>query len=172
MTCDAYRHLTRIAVEVRDTDLLPWIAERLEWTYLPQATVANCQGPGLLPPGWRYPMVVEPDGQVAFADFGSAWGNAGGVEQLKARYTIEKAKLAASDQGFEWEERDGQLVVFQPGGVTVTVSPDGTLEVNRLDLCDADPTVYLQEALGQVIENAFEAYQQHLQSADHVHTQS
>ncbi|MFI5269239.1 MAG: hypothetical protein ACHQ7M_17835 [Chloroflexota bacterium] len=60
MTCDAYRHLTRLAVEIRDVDLLPLIAEQLGWRYLPDATVANVHGPGLLPPGWRYPLVSRP----------------------------------------------------------------------------------------------------------------
>ena len=159
MTCDAYTHLTRVAVEIRDVDLLPVVAEQLAWRYLPETSVANCHGPGLLPPDWRYPLVVQ-DGQVAFADFGNAWGNAAGVEQFKGRYTLERAKRAAAEQGFDFDEADGELVIYQPSGVTVTVRQDGTLEINRLDLTDGDPTVYLQEALGTVVENAYEAHAQ------------
>jgi len=41
MTCDAYEHLTRIAVEVKDLDLLPWVAEQLGWQYREQAVVGR-----------------------------------------------------------------------------------------------------------------------------------
>ena len=160
MTCDAYQHLTRIAVEIRDTELLPEIADQLGWTYREQTAVANCYGPGLLPPGWRYAMVVQ-DGQVAFADFASTEGHQAGVEQLKASYTLACARKAAVAQGYDVEQGDGELVIYQPGGVIVTVRGDGTLELNRLDLVDGDPTVYLQEALGQVVESAFDESHHH-----------
>jgi hypothetical protein len=169
MTCDAYEHLTRIAVEVKDLDLLPWVAEQLSWQYREQAVVANCTGPGVLPPGWRYPIVVQ-DGQVAFADFENAEGNQQGVEQFKARYTLDTAKKAAAAQGFEYDESGGQLVIYQPGGVVVTVRGDGSLEINRLDLTDTDPTVYLQEALGQVIENAYAEHHEHVHAEQVLHT--
>ena len=169
MSCDAYRHLTRIAVEIRDTALLPEIANELGWTYREQAAVANCYGPGLLPPGWRYPIVVQ-DGQLAFADFASAEGNQAGVEQLKAAYTLTCARTAAVSQGFDFEVRDGELVIYQPAGVIVTVRGDGSLELNRLDLVDGDPTVYLQEALGQVLESAFDESHHHTHEQHFLHT--
>jgi hypothetical protein len=154
MTCDAYEHLTRMAIEVKDVDLLPQIADQLGWLFREQATVANCTGPGVLPAGWRYPIVVQ-DGQVAFADFQTAEGNQEEVQRFKARYTLEVAKKAASSQGYEYDENGDELIIYQPAGVVVTVRGDGSLEINRLDLIEGDPTVYLQESLGTVIENAF-----------------
>ena len=123
MTCDAYEHLTRIAVEVKDLDLLPWVAEQLSWQYREQAVVANCTGPGVLPPGWRYPIVVQ-DGQVAFADFENAEGNQQGVEQFKARYTLDTAKKAAAAQGW-LEERQAaleSLTAIKRAGADIVVS--------------------------------------------------
>jgi hypothetical protein len=171
MTCDAYQHLTRIAVEVRDIELLPGIANELGWAYREQAVVANCYGPGLLPPGWRYPIVVQ-DAQLAFADFASAEGNQAGVEQLKASYTLACARKAANAQGYDVEQGDGELIIYQPGGVIVTVRGDGTLELNRLDLVDGDPTVYLQEALGEVVESAFDESHHHSHTTQVLHTSS
>ena len=169
MTCDAYQHLTRIAIEIRDTDLLPVIADELGWSYREQAVVANCVGPGVLPSGWRYPIVVQ-DAQLAFADFASADGNRAGVEQLKASYTLACARKAAATQGYDFELRDSELVVYQPGGVIVTVRADGTLELNRLDLVEGDPTTYLQDALGTVIESAFDTSHHHAHEHHYLQT--
>ena len=168
VSCDAYQHLTRMAVEVKELDLLPDIAGQLDWTYRAQATVANCTGPGLLPPGWRYPLVIQ-DGQVAYADFSNAGGNRQEVERFKARYTIEVAKKAAIAQGFEVDENDGELIIYQPAGVIVTVRGDGSLELNRLDLTDGDPTRYLQEALGTVIESAYHEHSTHVHTQESLH---
>ena len=74
---------------------------------------------------------------------------------------LTSARKAATAQGYDFEQREGELVIYQPGGVIVTVRGDGTLELNRLDLVDGDPTVYLQEALGQVVESAFDDSHHH-----------
>ncbi|MHB8618925.1 MAG: hypothetical protein ACYDAG_05015 [Chloroflexota bacterium] len=164
MTCDAYEHLTRVAVELRDTTLLPAVADRLGWRYMELAAVANVVGPGVLPVGWRYPIVVK-DGQASYANFSSAEGNATGVAGLTWAYTIERAKRAADEAGYEWEEQGDRLVIYQPGGVIVTVNPAGTIEVNRFDLVEGDPSAYLQDALGTVTESAYGHWRSHAQSA-------
>ena len=51
-------------------------------------------------PGWRYPVVCQTDsGQLAYDNFGGRWGADAQLHRFLQRYSVEKTKLAARQQG-------------------------------------------------------------------------
>ena len=50
-------------------------------------------------PDWRFPVIVKNNGTVAFDNYNGAWGNVSRLNELKAYYGIEKAKIEARRAG-------------------------------------------------------------------------
>jgi hypothetical protein len=114
-----------IATEVRDPLAVTAACRRLG---LPQpasgtARLFNAEATGLLVqlPGWVYPIVVDAaKGQLAYDNYGGAWGKQEELDRFLQTYAVEKARLEARKQGhsvFEQTLPDGSIKLsIQVGG--------------------------------------------------------
>ena len=74
-------------------------------------------GIGVQLDGWRFPICVEPDGNLLFDHFGGFWGVPEKLDQFQQAYAVEKAKLEARKQGYQYSE---------------SVMADGSIRLNVL----------------------------------------
>ena len=108
-------HTMNIKTELRDMDVLQATCSRLGLT-CSMGTHRLYAGPevgmGIQFKNWQYPIVVDPQtGEVRYDTYNGRWGNEKDLHNLEAYYSIEKAKLEASRQGYTVEEidTDGQI---------------------------------------------------------------
>lgn len=111
-------------------------------------------GFGFTLPGWQYPLVLRENMSLAYDDYKGHWGNVEDLATLKGRYTIECARTAAEAQGWVCENQaDGNLLIYHPEGGTLTVTPEG-----EVDLCAfqgvscVEAGNVIEQALGQVLQ--------------------
>lgn len=122
-------HTVKIKTEFRDDDTLAHAVRSLGGQVLGRSTHKLYErsetGFGFTLPGWRYPLVVTQDGQLAYDDYRGSWGNVKDLDRLKSEYVLATAEQAAMQQGW-LTQRDGEtLTVFHPTGGTLVVTPNG-----------------------------------------------
>lgn len=153
-------HTTRVAVEIRDIDALERTAAQLGWEFAfwqevrfyDQRVVA---GPTVKPSGWQYPIVAS-QGELVFDHDNGRWGNPADLETLKGAYTLQLARGLAESHGMDCQIVNGELVIFQPGGQSIQVRADGSVEaVGFTGNGCADATRFLEEALGKPLETDY-----------------
>jgi hypothetical protein len=92
-----------VSLELRDKDALFAACDRLGCPMLMRDDhklfSSTETGIGVMLPDWRYPVVVRDNGTVAFDNYNGAWGNVSLLNELKAYYGIEKAKIEARRAG-------------------------------------------------------------------------
>ena len=153
-------HTTRVAVELRDVDALERAAQELGWAFWREREVAFydrrvAKGPAVQPPGWHFPIVATEDGLV-FDNYEGAWGNETDVGRLKGAYTLHVARKIAEGRGLDWQMVNGELVIFQPGGQSINVRQDGSVEaVGFTGSGCADATRFIEEVLGRPLETEY-----------------
>lgn len=62
------------------------------------------EGIGITLPGWRYPVVIQEGGKIAYDNFRGSWGSDKELSKLKAYYGIEKAKAECRKKGLSFYE--------------------------------------------------------------------
>ena len=62
------------------------------------------QGIGVQLDGWRFPVCIEPGGNLLYDHFGGFWGLPEKLDQFQQAYAVEKAKLEARKQGYTCQE--------------------------------------------------------------------
>lgn len=72
-------------------------------------------GDGFLLPGWKYPIIVTPDGNLKYDNYGGNWGKQETLDRLIQR-TVQKSLLAAARKaGFRRKtvafDEDGRMVI-------------------------------------------------------------
>lgn len=119
-------HIVTIRTEVRDPEAVAAACRRLG---LPEpvrgtATLFSGEATGLLVklPGWLYPAVVDTvTGQIAYDNYGGAWGAEEHLDRFRQAYTVEKARIEARKRGHGVLEQtlpDGSVkLTIQVGGV-------------------------------------------------------
>lgn len=95
-------HTFNMQTEIRDTAALRNACHRLN---------VRCEhgvhklfqteeiGHGVFLNDWRYPVVVKDGGELAYDNYNGQWGDEARLNELKAYYGIEKAKIEARKQG-------------------------------------------------------------------------
>lgn len=79
---------------------------------------------------WYHPIVLRGDGQLAYDDYGGAWGDKAQLDRLQVSYTVSVCEQAAMNQGWQCERINGgvELLVYHPSGGTMTVTQDGKID--------------------------------------------
>lgn len=54
--------------------------------------------------GWKYPVVIKPDGSLYYDNYNGEWGNEALLDRFKQVYAIEAAKCEAIEQHYEYTE--------------------------------------------------------------------
>lgn len=148
-------HLLTIKTEIKDMEALASAVEALGGHVLGMGKYLVytqwVEGLGIRLPGWYYPVVLKEDGSLAFDNDRGRWGDPARLDELRSRYTIEAARLAATRLGWVSEvQPDGKLVIYHPDGGTLTVE-DGTLDAAGFQGAScANATEAIAAALGAV----------------------
>ncbi len=79
-------------------------------------------GIGILLPKWRYPIVVQEGGQLAYDDYAGQWGNFADLDRLHEEYSWALAEIAAQGLGWQTERTIDGVRVYHPSGATITVT--------------------------------------------------
>jgi hypothetical protein len=141
-------HTCRVAVQYRDADTLRAAVLALGgiwygWNDAHELFETKEQGWGFrLPfekgaeqdggvPGtryWLFPVVVGPDGQLAYDDYKGAWGDVTQLELLRQEYAVQHTMHKAEELGWQCERTGEGVTVFHPDGGTLTLSRKGECE--------------------------------------------
>ncbi len=101
-------HTTNLQVRVCDLEVLEVVCERLglqtkEGKHRLYASTE--EGVAIQLPGWKYPVIVKSNGNVAYDNYNGSWGNIQELNKLLAYYGLEKAKKEARKKGLSFYER-------------------------------------------------------------------
>ncbi len=101
-------HTVTIKTKITDLTAIQAACQRLK---LPQPTKGEVRlfdrvasGIGVQLDGWRFPVCIEPDGNLLFDNFGGFWGVPEKLDQFQQAYAVEKAKQEARKQGYQCSE--------------------------------------------------------------------
>ena len=82
---------------------------------------ASAAGLGVRLPGWKYPVICQVDsGELAYDNYGGAWGDPAELHRFLQAYAVEKARLEA--------HRSGHTITEQPladGSLKLTIHVGG-----------------------------------------------
>jgi len=150
-------HTTTVAVEIRSTAALAAAVLRLGGTVVGEGRHAlystTEQGFAVTLPGWRYPLVLRTDGQMAIDTYNGRWGDPADLKRLQGVYALEAAREAAA--GLGWmvlSEGDDHIVIAHPEGGAMTVHADGRCEAAGFCGRDCHATAPIEEAIGRPVE--------------------
>ena len=114
-------HTVTIKTTITDIQAIQAACHRLKLAQPTQGEVRLfdriASGIGVQLDGWRFPICVEPDGNLLFDHFGGFWGVPEKLDQFQQAYAVEKAKLEARKQGYQYSE---------------SVMADGSIRLNVL----------------------------------------
>jgi hypothetical protein len=101
-------HVTTVAVEFKDLDVLEIAARKLGAPFRREETVRfmdgnTVTGPSVRLAGWHYPVVLA-DKKLHMDNYGGHWGKPAELDRLKQVYAIEVTKKQAKKQGFRVRE--------------------------------------------------------------------
>jgi hypothetical protein len=89
-------------------------------------------GFGFSLPGWRYPLVLKPTGELKYDDFRGSWGDTKDLQKMQSLYGVEAARSAAEQLGWLTQEQpNGTLQVFHPSGGMITVGLGGDIDATN-----------------------------------------
>ena len=96
-------HTMNIEIELHDRTALEVACQRLGLT-LTEGRVKfySTEEEGILVqlPGWKYPICVKSNGQVAYDNYDGRWGDLAELNKFRAYYGLEKAKIEARKKGY------------------------------------------------------------------------
>ena len=114
-------HTVTIKTKITDLAAIQAACQRLKLHQPTQGEVRLfdrvAKGIGVQLEDWRFPVCIEPDGNLLFDNFGGFWGVPEKLDQFQQAYAVEKAKLEARKQGYQCSE---------------SVLADGTIRLNVL----------------------------------------
>jgi len=136
-------HTVRVKVQFSNPAALAAAVERLGGRFIGQGEFelferenrgGNRQrfsGLGFTLPGWNYPLLAQPGGELALDNFNGFWGNVADVERLRAEYAAAAAEQAAAALGWNCERlAGGGLRVFHPAGGFLDVDQGGGVDAS------------------------------------------
>lgn len=129
-------HTVTVKVEYRDLDALRRAIETMGGDWIGNGTHAlysnhTATGVGFNLPGWKFPLVLQADGSLAFDNFNGHWGNPAQLEQLKTSYIMAVCERSAMEQGWLCERSAaGELLIHHPDGGTMTVNAAGVIDAS------------------------------------------
>lgn len=96
-------HTLNIETEIHDLSALQSACDRLGLrmeTGEFKLFASKETGTAVFLDGWKYPVVIKDGGEVAFDNYNGSWGDIARLNELKAYYGLEKAKLEAVKKGY------------------------------------------------------------------------
>jgi hypothetical protein len=119
-------HIVCIQTQVRDPAAVSAACARLQLAPPEQGVfslfTSEAAGLAVRLPGWTYPVVCRTEtGELAFDNFGGAWGDRAQLDAFLQAYAVEKTRLEA--------RRAGHTVTEQPlpdGAIKLTIHVGGS----------------------------------------------
>ena len=78
------------------------------------------EGLGVQLPGWKYPVVIQKDGQIAFDNYNGTWGDEKELNKFSQQYAVAAIEQEAMHQGYTYE-----VVGQENGEIHITVDVEG-----------------------------------------------
>ena len=102
-------HTMNIETEIRDTKALSSACNRLNLDFdqniAPRKFYSTTEtGMAVNLDGWKYPVVIQENGKLAYDNYNGSWGEDKELGKLKAYYGSEKAKIEARKKGYSVNE--------------------------------------------------------------------
>jgi hypothetical protein len=118
-------HIVSIQTEIRDPQAIAAACHRLGLPEPVQGTASLFNGvaTGWLVrlPGWLYPAVVDTaSGQVAYDNYGGAWGDQKHLDRFLQIYAVEKVNIQARQRGHAVVEQ-----ALEDGSIKLTIQVGG-----------------------------------------------
>jgi hypothetical protein len=117
-------HIVKIKTDMSNLEVLKAACEHLGLSYSLSSTAKLYSGTSptgtvINLPGWRYPIVVSPDGEVHYDNYGGEWGKIRELEKLRQTYMSTTLEELISLSGMTVESsfnQQGQLVMIVEEG--------------------------------------------------------
>lgn len=105
-------HTMNMDTEIRDLNALDIALKRLGYEDIDLTVQDNVKvygssytGVPVQLKGWNYPIVIDSEnGRVTYDNYNGSWGNIERLQELKAHYGIEKAKIECRKAGHSFHE--------------------------------------------------------------------
>jgi hypothetical protein len=113
-------HLVVIEVSLKNQRSVVKACERLEWKYEVNSSAvmydgSSIKGVVITIPDWKYPAVVQDNGQIGVDTFNNRWGSISDLDRLKQYYAVEETQATLRAQGlsaYEYlNEKDGSITL-------------------------------------------------------------
>ena len=116
-------HIIKLRVQVKQPALLAEVA-RARGLRVEEDTTVNFysgtrSGLAVHLPGWKYPVVVDGEGNLFYDNYGGVWGDIAHLNGLVQDYVAAVVEAEARSAGqYAWREEraDGTLVIRVGGG--------------------------------------------------------
>ena len=110
-------------------------------------------GLGFTLPNWRFPLVLKADNSLAFDDYRGSWGNRADITKLTGLYAVQKARAAATAQGWMSEiQANGTLLIYHPDGGSMTVKLDGSVDCDGFVGQGCNAATVIENSIGRTEE--------------------
>ena len=102
-------HTVDMSIDMRDATALEKACKRLKIRFDKEERNVKLyssteKGMAVQLEGWRYPVVIQKDGQVKMDNYNGNWGKQEKLTELQAYYGMEKAKIEATRKGYQTTE--------------------------------------------------------------------
>jgi hypothetical protein len=97
-------HTSNLEVRVKNKSLLLGVCNKLGLKICENTKVSffstSEQGTSIQLKGWKYPVVIRPDGTLVYDNFNGTWGNMSELHKFVQTYAVEGVKLECIKKGF------------------------------------------------------------------------
>lgn len=113
-------HIATVKIKIKDMQALEAVCRELNIPVVAKRQQASMYSgeieaaATLKLPGWRYPVVVQPDGTVKFDNYGGRWGDQDQLNRVLRRYSERVTAQQARRMGMtvrRQEQSDGSIVL-------------------------------------------------------------
>lgn len=117
-------HTVKVKVNMTDKSLIIAVAKKLGYHCEEgrhRQYGGEQEGLGISLPGWRFPVVIQDNGEMAYDNFNGNWGSMEEFNKFQAHYGAEKVRSEALRMGYEVTESYNE----QTSDIELTINVGG-----------------------------------------------
>lgn len=125
-------HTLKVNTKFKNADAINQAAQRMGATFLGHGKhklfAGTVEGIGVKLPSWRYPIVIDKEGQIHYDNYEGAWGDEKILDQFRANYIDCLAREIAIRNNWSYVNTENGIRIFAPDGAYIDVLKDGTVK--------------------------------------------